>query len=61
MIRIIIGTVVTMYREGKDPSYIKKIIEEKNRERSGYTAPPHGLYLNRVFYDPPLDNFESAF
>ena len=61
MIRIIIGTVVTMYREGKDPSYIKEIIEEKNRERSGYTAPPHGLYLNRVFYDPPLDNFESAF
>ena len=61
MIRIIIGTVLTMYREGRDPSYIKKIIDKKNRDSSGYTAPPHGLYLNRVFYDPPLDNFESAF
>ena len=61
MIRIIIGTIVTMYREGRDPVYIKKIIDEKKRESSGYTAPPYGLYLNRVFYDPPLDNFESAF
>lgn len=61
MIRIIIGTIITMGREGRDPSYIKEIIEARNRDCSGFTAPPYGLYLNQVFYDPPLDNYVSAF
>lgn len=61
MIRIIIGTIITMNKEGKDPSFIKEVIAARNREYSGYTAPPHGLYLNQVFYDPPLDNYVSAF
>lgn len=61
MIRIIMGTIITMSREGKEPSYIKDIIAAEKRESSGFTAPPHGLYLNKVFYNPPLDNYKSAF
>lgn len=61
MIRIIVGTIITMSREGKDPSYIKDIVAAKKRESSGFTASPYGLYLKKVFYDPPLDNYKSAF
>lgn len=61
MIRIIIGTIVQMYREKRDPSYIKQILEKKDRSASGFTAPPYGLYLNRIIYNPPLNFYESAF
>ncbi len=61
MIRIIIGTIVQMYREKKDPGYIVHILEQKDRESGGFTAPPYGLYLNRVDYDPPLNFYDSAF
>lgn len=61
MIRIIVGTTVQMYRENRDPAYIIRILDEKERSASGFTAPPCGLYLNRVVYDPPLNFYESAF
>ncbi len=61
MIRIIVGTIVQMYREKRDPQYIKEILEGKGREHGGFTAPPYGLYLNRVNYDPQLNFYESAF
>lgn len=61
MIRIIIGTIVQMYRENRDPSYIMHILDMKDRSASGFTAPPYGLYLNKVIYNPPLNFYESAF
>ena len=61
MIRIIVGTVVQMYREGKDPSCIKQILESRDRSVSGFTAPPYGLYLASIKYKPSLDFYESAF
>jgi len=61
MIRIIIGTTVQMYREKRDPSYINQILDAKDRCASGFTAPPYGLYLNKIVYDPPLNFYESAF
>jgi tRNA pseudouridine38-40 synthase len=61
MIRIIIGTSVSMYREGRDPSYIRDVLEMKDRDCSGVTAPPYGLYLNMVKYDPDLSAYEKAF
>lgn len=61
MIRIIIGTIIQMYRENRDPSYIEYILNEKDRSVSGFTAPPYGLYLNKIIYDPPLNFYESAF
>ncbi len=61
MIRIIVGTIISMSKEGKEPSYIKDILLAKDRDCSGFTASPYGLYLNRVFYNPPLDNYKSAF
>lgn len=61
MIRIIIGTVVGMSRNGDEHSKMKEILNKQDRNSAGKTAPGYGLYLSRVFYDPPLINFESAF
>ena len=51
MVRIIVGTLLNI-NEGKiEKGTIKNIIESKNRERAGVTAPSSGLYLNKVFYE----------
>ncbi len=50
MVRIIIGTLLWV-NEGKiQPERIPDIILAANRKYAGKTAPPHGLYLNKVFY-----------
>lgn len=61
MIRIIVGTLIGMYKEGRSPEYIKEILRNKDRDSSGATAPPYGLYLSRIWYNPPLEEYESAF
>lgn len=61
MIRIIVGTTVQMYRENRDPSYVLQILEARDRNVSGFTAPPYGLYLNKIIYNPSLNFYESAF
>ena len=51
MVRIIAGTLSEV-GEGKLTSHdVKDIIRFKNRRLAGRTAPPDGLYLNRVFYE----------
>lgn len=51
MVRIMVGTLLYI-NEGKlEPMDIKKILDSKDRKTAGRTAQPHGLYLNRVFYD----------
>lgn len=60
MIRIIVGTIVQMHRENRDPSYILEILDKKDRSCSGFTAPPYGLYLNEIIYNPPLSSYKSA-
>ena len=50
MVRIIVGTLLEVGTGKIKASAIKQIIESKDRERAGFTVPPQGLYLNRVFY-----------
>lgn len=50
MVRIIVGTLTEVAYGRFSPEYITEIIESKNRQKAGMTAPPEGLYLNRVFY-----------
>jgi tRNA pseudouridine38-40 synthase len=61
MIRIIVGTIVQMYREKREPEFILEILERRDRSYGGFTAPPYGLYLNEITYNPPLNQYESAF
>ena len=49
-VRIMVGTLVRV-GEGKiQPSDIKQILEMKDRDKAGVTAPAHGLYLKEVIY-----------
>ena len=51
MVRIIVGTLVDV-AYGKIPAYsIGERLDSLQRRQMGRTAPPDGLYLNRVFYE----------
>ena len=50
MIRILTGTLLEVGQHKKQPSDMKRILEMKNREFAGYTAPPQGLILWEVKY-----------
>ena len=51
MVRIMTGTLVAVSDGKMTPDDVSDAIESLDRERAGTTAPPQGLYLNRVFYD----------
>lgn len=61
MIRIIVGTCIDIYKRGKKPAYIEEILKAKNRDKSGITAPPYGLYLKKVRFSPILETYPAAF
>jgi tRNA pseudouridine38-40 synthase len=50
MVRNIIGTLVEIGRGKREPEEIKAIIESKNRNSAGATAPAYGLFLKEVKY-----------
>lgn len=51
MVRIMMGTLLRISQGKIDPLDIPRIIEQKNRDGAGPTAPAEGLYLNQVFYE----------
>jgi tRNA pseudouridine38-40 synthase len=51
MVRIIVGTLLEVSEGRISLERLPSIIEGGNREDSGRTAPPEGLYLNRVFLE----------
>lgn len=48
MVRIIVGTLIDCANGRIDLCKMPEIIEACERSRAGFTAPPEGLYLNRV-------------
>jgi len=50
MVRIIVGTLVQVAFGNISVEDMPSIINGKSREKAGMTAPPEGLYLNKVFY-----------
>ena len=57
MVRIIVGTLIKIGRGVWEPEHIKEILEAKNRQMAGPTAPPHGLTL--MSYEFNLENEEN--
>lgn len=51
MVRIMAGTLIYVANGKINAQDIPAIIESKDRTKAGITAPPDGLYLNKVFYD----------
>jgi len=49
-VRIMSGTLVEVGKGRFSPDEFLKIIEAKDRRRGGPTAPPHGLCLEKVWY-----------
>lgn len=50
MVRIIVGTLIEVAYDRMLPEEIINVIESKDRRNAGMTAPPEGLYLNKVSY-----------
>ena len=50
MVRIIIGTLVAVGEKRLIADDIPRILQSKDRRKSGKTAPPYGLYVLKVYY-----------
>jgi tRNA pseudouridine38-40 synthase len=51
MVRRIVGVLVEVGRENKTEKDILNYLRKKSNEPAKYTAPPSGLYLERVLYE----------
>lgn len=62
MVRIIVGTLVAIGEHKILPQDIPHILKSKDRQKSGKTAPPYGLYVLKVYYPDfiqwPADVFD---
>ena len=52
MVRAIVGTLVEIGGGRRAAGSMRELLQSGNRAAAGPTAPPHGLYLVRVDYDP---------
>lgn len=50
MVRNIVGTLVEVGKGRITPERIREILNKRDRRYAGPTAPPHGLFLERVIY-----------
>lgn len=50
MIRIIVGSLVEIGLHEKELLHIDKVLEKNVRSKAGITMPPHGLFLEEVYY-----------
>lgn len=51
MVRAIVGTMLEIGTGKLEVGDMKRIIEAKNRVAAGFSAPAHGLFLEKVKYD----------
>jgi tRNA pseudouridine38-40 synthase len=52
MVRNIVGTVVEVGRGLRAVDSVRELLSIRDRTKAGPTAPPHGLYLIEVKYEP---------
>jgi len=56
MVRTIVGTLVDVGKGRRSPEDMTAILEARDRNTAGMTAPPQGLFLKEVKYGPESDN-----
>jgi len=60
MVRKIVGTLLEVGKGRLAPDDIPRILEARDRKRSGPTVPPEGLYLVSIDYPDPTDSLAGA-
>lgn len=50
MVRILTGTLIEIGNGTRDINSINSLFDSKNRADAGFTAPAHGLFLEKVIY-----------
>ena len=50
MVRIIVGTLTEVGLGKKRPENVRNIIESRDRQKAGHTAPAEGLYMVKIYY-----------
>lgn len=56
MVRAIVGTLLEVGKEKLSVQEFKTIIEQKNRNEAGMSAPAHALYLSEIIYPNSIFN-----
>lgn len=51
MVRILVGTLLEVGSGKRTPQSMQAVLQARDRDAAGKTAPPHGLYLWEVFYN----------
>ncbi|WP_198371695.1 tRNA pseudouridine(38-40) synthase TruA [Roseomonas rosulenta] len=54
-VRNLVGTLVEVGMGRRPASWPRAVLDGRDRARAGQTAPPEGLTLTGVRYDPPID------
>ncbi|MFK5891607.1 MAG: tRNA pseudouridine(38-40) synthase TruA [Pseudomonadota bacterium] len=52
MVRNIAGVLLSIGAGEKEPLWAKQVLDSRDRTQGDVTAPPYGLYLTKVVYDP---------
>lgn len=55
MVRALVGTMLEVGLERQSPSWVKDVLEKKDRCLAGRNVPPEGLFLCSVQYDKPIN------
>lgn len=55
MVRAIAGTLLLIESKNLDPSYMKEVLDSKERSKAGPNAAPIGLTLIKTGYDNPVE------
>lgn len=50
MVRILTGTLIEVGKGEREPEDMKRVLVSMDREQAGFTAPPQGLFMEKVEY-----------